>query len=375
MTTAPTRPALPRQAQSACLRLRSLLPQLSGRTIALRNRVLAANAHRLGRDQVLVWQDHAAVNPVGELHCKMGHHAFDLAADNLSALEPRLLGFESFVASEACTSLVEHALAPVLDLIETLSGHPVACEAFRRIVPAPTHVTDDSPVRIGFTLLAQGSRPEVRGWVRAAPGFWRALDFSKGTTLPFTRGHHVPMDMAVRLGQCRLPFSELQLLELGDALRITPSIPRQSQELPVQLVHASGRFGCRAHLAGDQLILDTLMSTLMDTTPKTPSPALPQAQAQNPVPVQPKAQSTPPSDESFMTSVECELSFELGSLRMTLAEIGKLRVGQAMRLGVHMQEQPVHILSGGREIARGELAAVGDELVVVVTELRGLPTA
>lgn len=78
-------------------------------------------------------------------------------------------------------------------------------------------------------------------------------------------------------------------------------------------------------------------------------------------------------DEPLLSSIECELTFELGSLRMSLTEISRLRPGQAMHLGVRLPEQPVRILAGGRQIARGELAAVGDEIVVVVTETAGLP--
>lgn len=348
------RPAVP---------LRALLPQLNPSLLALRNRILGAPASRLAGGRILVWQDHRVVNPVGELCCKLGHLTVDLAAENLSALEPRLLGFESFVASEACTSLVEHALAPVLDLIEALAGRPVACEAFRRIgARAQDKATaeESTLVRIGFLLLgADAQQPEVRGWVRAAPSFWRALDLARTPhPVPLQRHQSVPLVMAVRLGQCSLPLAELRQLEAGDALRLTPRVRRLADaSLPVQLVHPGGRFGCRARLAGDQLILDTLTSPLMDTKP-TPSPA---------------AAAAPLPDEHTLAGMECELSFEIGSLRMSLAELGRLRVGQALRLGQNLQEQPVRILTAGREIARGELAAVGEELVVVVSETRALP--
>jgi flagellar motor switch/type III secretory pathway protein FliN len=42
-------------------------------------------------------------------------------------------------------------------------------------------------------------------------------------------------------------------------------------------------------------------------------------------------------------------------------------------MGTRLQEQPVRILVNGRMLARGELAAVGDELVVVVTDTSRLP--
>lgn len=352
--------ARPRTARPA-MPLRPLLPQLNPSLMALRNRILAAPASRLSGGRVLVWQDHRVINPVGELCCKLGHLTVDLAAENLSALEPRLLGFESFVASEACTSLVEHALAPVLDLIEALAGRPVACEAFRRIgARAQDKATEEEAtlVRIGFVLLGvDPQQPDVRGWVRAAPAFWRALDLARTPhTVPLQRHHAVPLVMSVRLGQCTLPLAELRQLVPGDALRVTPALKRQADGgLPVQVVHPGGRFGCRARLAGDQLTLETLTTPLMDTQPPSRSSA-----------------ATAPN-EHIAASMECELSFEIGSLRMSLAELGRLRVGQALRLGQNLQEQPVRILTSGREIARGELAAVGEELVVVVSDTHKLP--
>jgi flagellar motor switch/type III secretory pathway protein FliN len=58
---------------------------------------------------------------------------------------------------------------------------------------------------------------------------------------------------------------------------------------------------------------------------------------------------------------------------MSVAEVARLRAGQALRMGVRLQEQPIRILVNGRLMARGELAVVGDELVVVVTDTSRLP--
>ena len=83
---------------------------------------------------------------------------------------------------------------------------------------------------------------------------------------------------------------------------------------------------------------------------------------------------SPTSGEAWLSSLECDLTFEVGSLRMTVAEVSQLKAGHSLRLGVRLQEQPVRILASGRQIARGELAAVGDELVVVLTDTHGLDT-
>ncbi len=340
-------------------RLRAVLRQLNPTTLALRNRAFAAPPCVLSDERILVWQDSPHLNPVGELHCQSGENALFIAADNLSAIEPRLVGLESLVASQACTALVEHALSPVLDLIERLSARPLSCETFQRLAPGPD---DEALVRVGFCLLSP-KHPEVRGWLRARPALWRTLDFARATAAPTQRHQDLPLSLSAQLGQCRMPFSELRQLQAGDALRITPLIPRRHQGLPVRLVHVGGSFSCRARLSGEQLTLETLMSTHSALPPKQP-----------PAPAAANGAKTATSETDFAHSVECELSFELGTLRLSLAEIAKLRVGQGLRLGVNLQDQPVRILTSGREIARGELAAVGDEIVVVVTQTHGLPS-
>ena len=348
----------------SCVQLRALLPQLDPAVIALRNRVYAAPPCPLRGGRIFVWQDSGRFTAVGALHCRLGPSTLHLAADHLSLLEPRLQGFESFVPSEALTALVEHALAPVLELIERLAGHPVACEEFRPIEPlaatqpASGAAAAESMVSIGFVLLGPNRVPEIRGWLNAAPSFWQALAFTRTPLMPTGRFQAVPIGLSVQLGQCSLPLEELRQLETGDALRITPRIPRRRNGgLPVRVVDRKGLFGCRARLVDDQLTLETPMNPMTDTSPLRPNSPTP----------------TKISEEQLLSSIENELTFELGSMRMTLAEIARLRVGQAVRLGIGLQDQPVRILTAGRLIARGELAAVGDELVVVVTETAGLP--
>jgi type III secretion system YscQ/HrcQ family protein len=354
-------PAAP-SLRSAPSPLRPLLPQLCGRSITLRNRIYSAPAYRLTDGRILIWQASDHCSPAGELHCKLGGSFLSLAADNLFVLEPRLQGFESFVPSQACTTLVEHALAKVLDLIESLAGQSIACEEFHRIEPRSSHddAAEGALLRIGFVLLDQKLQPDVRGWVRAPSSLWNSLDLSRAPAVPSQRCRSVPLMLSVRLGCCHLPLSEVRELRGGDALRVTPRAACHG-EVFVQLIHAGSRFGWTARMAGDQLILQTQMDSMMDTTSSTQTAT------------ETSASRPRHRDADFLSSVECELTFELGSTRMTLAEIGKLRTGHAMHLGARLHEQPVRILASGRQIARGELAAVGDELVVVVTQTTGLP--
>lgn len=360
--------------------LRECLPQLDTAAIALRNRAYASPIGRLSDGKTLVWQGSDAVPVSGELGCRLAGQPFALAADNLSLLEPRLKGFESFVPSEACAALVEHALAPVLEFIEQLAGMPVECGEYHR------RVEDSSPGRragideasealcIGFLLLSANGQPMARGWMRAPLKVWSCLDFTRTPAAPFTRHRAVPVELRVQLGRCRLSLAELRDLATGDALRITPRRAGPPAPLTVQLVAPGGQHRCTARLMGEHLVLETAMNRTMDntrhSTPPGPMPAMPT------MPTLPGAGiSGAPAgaSEERLKDIECELSFELGSLRMTVAEIAQLRVGQSLMPGVRLQDQPVRILANGHAIGRGELAAVGDELVVVVTETGGLP--
>jgi type III secretion system YscQ/HrcQ family protein len=385
-------------AQGPLTPTRLMLPRLDSHLVALRNRAYAAPAAPLRNGRTLVWQDSGRFHAEGELICRAGGLTFAMCADSLSVLEPRLQGFESIAPAHGCTVLVEHALAPVLDLIETLTGHSVICEEFVRVAAANrsrTLAIDSSAVHIGFVLFAAGNRTKVRGSVRATAMFWHGVDFSRTPLSPVARQQAVPLRMAAQLGRCRLALAELRSLRPGDALRVTPKPLRQAVGLAVQLIHPSGRFGCQARLIDDRLVLITPMDSLVDTPTDTPmdtridtpmdtssSPsglaAGLRANAAAPANAPANASASASAharlgDSTFAAGIECELSFELGSIRMTLGEIAKLRVGQALRMGLRLQEQPISILTSGRQIARGELAAVGDELVVVVTQTHGLP--
>jgi type III secretion system YscQ/HrcQ family protein len=375
------RAIMPADAAQKTLRpVREVIPQLSRKILSLCNNIYYGPAYALPQGRSLIWQAHRDIVITAELSCKVGATPLILAAQNLGKLEPRLYGFESFVPSEACTALVEHALSPVLDLLEILSGCSVMCGDFKpsatghhsTLAQAQMNTPNEEALRIGFTVLMPSDSvqsEQVRGWVSAPTHFWNGLDFSAAQAVRSKRHQALPIDFCVELGKCRLKLTEIQQLTPGDALRISPKLPRQTlnHALPVRLVNKKANLGCKAQVSGDQLTLETPISAMMTTSPPPSSNNTTNPSASS------SAHTDRLSSPEFLNTIECELSFELGNLRMTLAEVSKLRAGHAIRMGSFLQEQPVRILSNGRQIARGELAAVGDELVVVLTETNGLP--
>ena len=349
-------------ARASRARLFAALPRLSGTAITLRNRAYRAAPTLLSDERIFIWQDLGPMNTIGELACRVGDWQLALAADNLSRVEPRLEGFETFVPTDTCAALVEHALSPVLTLLERLLGVPVECNEFRR--GAAASVPSDE-VRVGFIVLESNLQPVLRGWVRTTPDAWHQMDFSRVLALPSNRARVVPVRLSLQIGRCPLSASELRHLAVGDALRSTPRLDRHASSLSVLLTDGGGagasRFSIHARVSGDQLTLEYPVTATLDPQPDSVAT---QAAVES-------AEGTPRGD--LIDDIQCDVSFELGSLRMTVADIGRLRSGQSMRLGVRLQEQPVRVLVNGRLLARGELAAVGDELVVVITDTSRLP--
>jgi type III secretion system YscQ/HrcQ family protein len=337
-------------------RLLGLLPRLNGATITARNRAYQSQPCMVAGDRILIWQDSGPISTIGELACRVADAPLALAADSLSQIEPRLEGFESFVPTDTCTALVEHALSPVLSILERLAGVPVECDEFRRGAAAGA---GNEGISVGFQLLESSMQPVLRGWVRTSAELWQAMDFSRLTPLHMQRHLSVPARLSIEAGRCRLSAHELRSLGAGDALRPMGRLARDAVRMPVLLTNSSGRFALAAYVHGDELVLEDHVNTAVNNTP-TPTLDDPEAPSET-------------GGNDLLSEIECELTFELGSMRLTVADIARMRAGQTMRLGVRLQEQPVRLLVNGRLIGRGELAAVGDELVVVVTDTSRLP--
>jgi len=337
-------------------RLFASLPRWSSTAISLRNRAFAADPVLLADDRILVWQESGLATSSGELVCAVGQWKLSVAADNLWRLEPRLEALKTFVPADTCSALVENALNPVLTALEQFVGMPLEPGDFVR---GRQLDADPSEVSVGFVILERTLRPLLRGWVRTSPDIWQAMDFSRGQSLPLRRIGHVPVALSLRIGGCRLLLDDVRVLQVGDALRLAVPAFSPDHSVPVHLTDAGGRVGAglriNARAVGDELVLESNV----DISPNQSPPA---------------AEPGPAVDSlERLADIECDVAFEIATLRMTVAEVARLRNGQALRMGTRLQEQPVRILVNGRMLARGELAAVGDELVVVVTDTSRLP--
>lgn len=348
-------------------RLFAALPQLNSTTVALRNRLYATAPMVLPQGRTLVWQDAGALATVGELRCHVGAQAvldslgaptgasLSLAGDHLSYLEPRLEGFEAFIPTETCALLAENALSPVLSLLERLLGLPLQGGEFLRHPLAMDSNAGEPEITLGFAIFEEPIKPVLRGWVRTTAAVWQQMEPERAMAAASRRMQEIPLRLSLRVGSARLRLAQLRALQPGDALRSTPALSRHDDQLDVTLCTAGRRPVIGARIAGETLTLENFVNTTAEHRNAD------------------DGTDNPHATGDLADDIECDVSFELGSLTMKVSELGRLRAGQTLRLGVRLQEQPVRVLVNGRWIARGELAALGDELVVVITDTSRLP--
>ena len=73
-------------------------------------------------------------------------------------------------------------------------------------------------------------------------------------------------------------------------------------------------------------------------------------------------------DESVIASLTVELEARLGSAKMTVAELMKLKPGDCVPLDAALNRD-VELLLNGVAVARGELVAIGDKFGVRLLEI------
>ncbi len=336
------------------LRLLAGIRRLRATDLVIINQVLRSPPIALSDGRIFVWQDAGRIAPATELIGRWGNASIALGADGLALVEPRLEGFESFVPTETCAALVEHALHPVIGMLERGAGVPIE---FGELHSGRHPSLLDEPVEVSFVVYGRDMKPALRGYLRAPADCWRSLEVNRLPTLRSRRHLAVPVRLSVQLGAQRLGARALAALAPGDAVRVGKRNPGGT--LSVVLADCRGQSLVHATLAEHTLTLEETVTPSTEFDPAAGATAAPAAASE--------------SGDDLLNEIECDVSFELGSIRMPVAEVARLRAGQSIRLGVRLQDQPVRLMVNGRPVGRGELATLGDELVVVLTDTSRLP--
>lgn len=168
--------------------------------------------------------------------------------------------------------------------------------------------------------------------------------------LPTTRRKiaKLPISVGFEIGHAALELGELRLLEPGDAvLPIEQGIATDSI-----IVTVAGRAYAEAKLHnGEMSIVKLLKNQEVSMSNET--------SLQN---------KKPDSALANFDEMEINLTFEIGRMQMTLAELETIAPGYVFKLDRELSGL-IDVISGGRRIGRGSLVEIGDRVGVRLLEV------
>ena len=326
--------------------LRERLPHITPAAAAKARAVYAQPAWPLRRGGLgLVWQHSGPPSAVEGLQCSAPAGPFWLGLDDWSVLSPQLALAMTQLPPEIRLGLVEHAAEPLLACLPRLTGGPIVCSG---LLPAPGGDANGQTQCLGFRLIDAHGQAVAQGWwVGDTAGLaWPAA--AAFDTAALARLAVVPVALPLSLGACTLPWAELRTLVCGDLLRL--DVPPQAHGA-LRLHARLGGAGAAALVCSARestLTVEACVSITFDT-------------------LEPERPDTPALTD--LGQIPCTVVVELGRLRMSMAELARMRPGHTLELGADPAAAAVRLVVNGRTIGRGELVTVGDELAVAVQSL------
>jgi type III secretion protein Q len=253
------------------------------------------------------------------------------------------------------TAALEAALSELLDALQTLG----------RGAPQVTAVSSQPPPALPHALAWQLAAPQG---AQALDGEMRAdsLGLLLMSGMLASRPHRVgPLahdNLAVHLyldiGYATLSTEELQRLGLGDVLLMERSFLGAERVLWLQAPDAGG-----LHV---QLPADDAGGT--ESPADGARAAAPFLTVVQPWTHAMPALDLPLNEAASFDAIPVRLSFDLGEISLTLAELRALQPGQAIRLG-HPVTGAVRIRANGALIGAGELVEIDGHLGISVGQL------
>lgn len=181
----------------------------------------------------------------------------------------------------------------------------------------------------------------------------------------------LPLRLHLDIGYASVLVEELQQLGLGDVLPMERSLVTADRVLWLQ---APGAGGLHVHLpaapagsTADEASADSAPSA----QPVPQAPFLTVVQPWNPAMPPPE---DPTAEAAGFDAIPVRLSFDLGEISLTLAELRALQPGQPIRLE-HPLASAVRIRANGALIGEGELVEIDGHLGVSICRLFALKTS
>ena len=322
---------------------RPRLKPLNAAAVSVQNRFYGSAAVPLAPLGALHWGPAGASIHTG-IHCTGAGGSLWWGLQPWSALDPLFDADFSHVPPPVLLLALDAAAAPLLRHFESLWGGPIDAVACGPMPPELAH--PGGAVELGFSLRGNAGEALACGALFASSAALRPAAMRLPLRASAAERGAIPVWVGIELSRVRLSLAELLDLAPGDAIRIG-RVTAAPQPRCVTLA-PGGRPMLRARLNEQQLIVESTVAN----------------PEENPVIAQGG------SELDALDDVQCTVSFEVGRLQMSVAEVAALRAGSTVSLASRLDDQPVWIVVNGQRVGRGDLAEVGDELVVVVTALR-----
>lgn len=242
---------------------------------------------------------------------------------------------------EVQTAVIATLLEPALDQLAEALGEDVSLGQ----TESP-HGPDDAAVRIGFSLTCDG-RPAAHGSIAFSTELVpTVLDLAdRSPAVACNDLSDVPVAAAVEVGNVSLSLRQLLAIAPFDVV-LMDATTREEDGQSVRLALAPAMV-CRAKLEESCLMIEE---------------------------IEPWAPREPWEDDSVVAAedVPVELTFDVGQLRLPLAEWAELRSGSIAPFAKR-EDQLLWVLAAGRTIGRAEPVRLGDRFGARLLEWTAKP--
>lgn len=164
----------------------------------------------------------------------------------------------------------------------------------------------------------------------------------------------LPVPLRLEVGRVDLPAGDLAGLTLGDTILMDETSLLESGRLSVR---AHSRAALTARLEGSTVIFEDIVRTTMSDDSESPPTEGQSADASEPL-------------LDTLDDVEVRLTFDIGHLTLTLAELRALAPGTSFDLG-RDPRRAVNIRANGRLVGTGELVRIDEHVGVRIASLAG----
>lgn len=231
--------------------------------------------------------------------------------------------------------------------------------AVRLIAAGADRPPDAGPHAFAIALRREGGDAEVAATLaldeRGLEAIADLVDRLPGSPdVDPDRWADLPMPLRLEVGRVDLLAGDLAGLTLGDTILMDETSLLESGRLRVR---AHSRAALSARLEGSTVIFEDIVRTTMSDDSANPPAEAQSADASEPL-------------LDTLDDVEVRLTFDIGHLTLTLAELRALAPGTSFDLG-RDPRRAVNIRANGRLVGTGELVRIDDHVGVRIASLAG----